>query len=79
MMNTQIDSKHMSAKMWCHHFGKTPEEANKRAARQLLPVPVFRLGSPRSLHGWSLLTCWLPTLDGQRDQATKKWQKLQRA
>ncbi|WP_430980715.1 pyocin activator PrtN family protein [Stenotrophomonas terrae] len=34
--------------MWCHHFGKTPEEANKRAARQLLPVPVFRLGSQKS-------------------------------
>jgi len=31
-----------------HHFGMTPEQAKRTAARQQLPVPAFRLGSQKS-------------------------------
>lgn len=57
-----------------------PEEANKRAARQSLPVPVpvFHLGSQKS--SWLVAADDLAAhIDVQRDQATKQWQKLQRA
>jgi len=55
-----------------------PQEANKRAARQSLPVPVFRRGSHKSpwLVSANVLTAYI---NGQRDEATKQWQKMQRA
>lgn len=31
-----------------HHFGLTEREARRAAARQLLPVPCYRLGSQKS-------------------------------
>jgi len=55
-----------------------PEEANKRAARQSLPIPVFRLGNQKS--PWLVAADVLAAyIDGQRDEATKQWQKLQQA
>jgi len=55
-----------------------PEEANKRAARQSLPVPVFRLGSQKS--PWLVAADVLAAyIDGQRNEAMKQWEKLQRA
>jgi len=55
-----------------------PEDANKRAARQSLPVPVFRLGSQKS--SWLVAADVLAAyIDGQRNEAKKQWEKLQRA
>lgn len=31
-----------------HHFGLSPDEAKRAAARQKLPIPAFRLGSQKS-------------------------------
>ena len=67
---------HISLERCCQHFGMKPEEANKRAARQSLPGPVFRLGSQKS--PWLVAADVLAAyIDGQRNEATKQWQRLQ--
>lgn len=78
LLLAEFGTGHIPLEKCCQHFGMKPEEANKRAARQSLPVPVFRLGSQKS--PWLVAADVLAAyIDGQRDQATKQWQKLQRA
>jgi len=55
-----------------------PEEANKRAALQSLPMPVFRLGSQKS--PWLVAADVLPVYnDEQRADAAKAWGNIRRA
>lgn len=70
--------EHRSLEKRRQHFGMKSEEANLRASRQSLPVPVFRLGSQKSpwLVSADLLAAYI---DGQREEATKQWHKLQKA
>ena len=60
---------------------QTPAAAARdesQPARQALPIPVFRLGSQKS--PWLVAADVLAAyIDGQRDEATKQWLKLQRA
>lgn len=75
---TEFGTGHIPLEKCCQHFRMKPEEANKRAARQSLPVPVFRLGRQKS--PWLVAADLLASyIDGQRDQATKDWQKMKRA
>ncbi|MCG8275362.1 pyocin activator PrtN family protein [Stenotrophomonas sp. NLF4-10] len=78
LLLAEFGTGHIPLEKCCHHFGMKPEEANRRAARQSLPVPVFRLGSQKS--PWLVAADALAGyIDEQRDEATKQWQKLQRA
>ncbi|MEN5207375.1 pyocin activator PrtN family protein [Stenotrophomonas terrae] len=78
LLLAEFGTGHIPLKKCCQHFGMKPEEANKRAARQALPIPVFRLGSQKS--PWLVAADVLAAyIDGQRDEATKQWLKLQRA
>ena len=78
LLLAEFGTGHIPLDRCCHHFGMKPEEASKRAARQALPVPVFRLGSQKS--PWLVAADVLATyIDGQRDEATKQRQKLQLA
>ncbi len=75
LLLAEFGTGHIPLERCCHHFGMKPEEANRRAMRQSLAVPVFRLGSQKSpwLVSVEVLAAYI---DGQRDQATKQWQKL---
>lgn len=78
LLLAEFGTGHIPLDRCCHHFGLKPEEASKRATRQALPVPVFRLGSQKS--PWLVAADVLAAyIDGQRDEATRQWQKLQRA
>ncbi|MGX9721391.1 pyocin activator PrtN family protein [Stenotrophomonas acidaminiphila] len=48
LLLAEFGTGHIPLERCCHHFGMKPKEANRRAARQSLPVPVFRLGSQKS-------------------------------
>lgn len=78
LLLAEFGTGHIPLERCCHHFGMKLEEANKRAARQSLPVPVFRLGSQKS--PWLVAADVLATyIDGQREEAMKQWQKLKQA
>lgn len=78
LLLAEFGTGHIPLEKCCQHFGMKPEEANKRAARQSLPVPVFRLGSQKS--PWLVAADVLAKyIDGQRDEAAKQWHKLQKA
>ena len=78
LLLAEFGTGHIPLEKCCQHFGMKPEEANKRAARQSLPVPVFRLGSQKS--PWLVAADVLATyIDSQRAQAAKQWRKLQHA
>lgn len=78
LLLAEFGTGHIPLEKCCQHFGMKPEEANKRAARQSLPVPVFRLGSQKS--PWLVAADVLANyIDRQRDAATKQWQKLKQA
>lgn len=78
LLLAEFGTGHIPLEKCCHHFGMKPEEACKRATRQALPVPVFRLGSQKSpwLVSADVLAAYI---DNQRNEATKQWQKLQKA
>lgn len=78
LLLAEFGTGHIPLEKCCHHFGMKPEEANRRASRQSLPVPVFRLGSQKSpwLVSADLLAAYI---DGQREEPTKQWHKLQKA
>lgn len=67
----EFGTGHIPLEKCCQHFGMKPQGANTRAARQSLPVPVFRLGSQKS--PWLVATEALATyIDGQRAEATRQ-------
>lgn len=77
LLLAEFGTRHIPLEKCCHHFGMKPEEANRRATRQSPPVPVFRLGSQKSL--WLVAADILAVhIDGQRKEAEMQWQKLQR-
>lgn len=56
-------------------FGLSYEEAAKRANRQALPVPVFRVGSQKS--PWLVDAARLAShLDELKIQAEKDWRRI---
>lgn len=78
LLLAEFGTGHIPLEKCCHHFGMKPEEANRRAARQSLPVPVFRLGSQKS--PWLVAADVLATyIDWQREQAVKQWERMKRA
>ena len=61
-----------------HHFGLSVDEAKKAAARQLLPVPVFRLGSQKS--PWLISAEDLAGyIDTRRKAAEDDWARINAA
>ncbi len=78
LLLAEFGTGHIPLDKCCHHFGMKPEEASKRAARQALPVPVFRLGSQKSpwLVSADVLAAYI---DNQRNEATKLWRKVKKA
>lgn len=60
----------------CHgKFGLSADEAMKRAGRQALPVPAFRLGSQKS--EWLIDAMDLAKLiDSQREKAADDWRRI---
>lgn len=57
-------------------FGISPKEAEKRAGKQLLPVPAFRLGTQKS--PWLVDAAKLAAhLDECKAQAEADWRKMQ--
>jgi len=78
LLLAEFGTGHIPLERCCHHFGMKPEEANRRATRQSLPVPVFRLGSQKS--PWLVAADELASyIDGQRHEATKQWRRLRTA
>ncbi len=78
LLLAEFGTGHIPLEKCCQRIGKKPEEANKRAARQSLPVPVFRLGSQKS--SWLVAADVLASyIDVQRGDADRQWQKLNRA
>lgn len=78
LLLAEFGTGHIPLEKCCQHFGLKPEEANKRAARQSLPVSVFRLGSQKS--PWLVAADLLASyIDMQRSDADRQWQKLNRA
>ena len=66
---------HIPIDKCAHHFGLSPGEAKKAAARQQLPIPAFRLGSQKS--PWLISAEDLAIhIDEQRRQAQDDWRKL---
>jgi hypothetical protein len=60
----------------CKLFGLGPEEAEKRAGKQQLPVPVYRLGSQKS--PWLVDAAKLAEhVDKCKSRAESDWKKLQ--
>jgi hypothetical protein len=58
-----------------HLFGLSSEEAAKRANRQTLPVPAFRVGSQKS--PWLIDAAKLAShLDGLKVQAARDWHRI---
>lgn len=59
------------------YFGLSPEEANRRAKLNRLPVPTFQMASsqksPRLVHVEDLAK----HIDTQRTAARKEWEKSQ--
>lgn len=78
LLLAEFGTGHIPLDKCCHHFGMKIEEANRRALRQSLPVPVFRLGSQKSpwLVSADVLAAYI---DAQREEATKQWEKLKKA
>lgn len=59
----------------CHYFGMKPEEAKRVATRQLLPLPVFRLGSQKS--PWMISTHQLAQyIDAKCAESTLAWKRI---
>jgi hypothetical protein len=59
----------------CELFGLSVEEAAKRAARQALPVPCYRIGSQKS--PWIVDAPALADyLNSQRAKARKEWSAI---
>jgi len=78
LLLAEFGTGHIPLERCCHHFGMKPEEANRRATRQSLPVPVFRLGSQKS--PWLVAADVLATyIDWHREQAATQWEKMKRA
>lgn len=58
-----------------HHFGLSPDEAKRAAARQKLPVPAFRLGSQKS--PWLVSAEALAKyIDTQAQAAQVEWKRV---
>lgn len=58
-----------------HLFGLGSDEAAKRAGRQSLPVPAFRVGTQKS--PWIIDAARLASyLDEQKARAESDWKKL---
>lgn len=61
----------------CALFGLDPPEAARRAGRQALPVPVYRLGSQKS--PWIVDVAALAHyLDTAKARAAAEWQRIHR-
>ncbi|MGR4895403.1 pyocin activator PrtN family protein [Stenotrophomonas sp. LARHCG68] len=74
LLLAEFGTGHIPLEKCCHHFGMKPEEANRRASRQSLPVPVFRLGSQKS--PWLVAVDDLAAfIDSRRREASKNWQR----
>jgi hypothetical protein len=75
LLLAEFGTGHIPLERCCHHFGMKPEEANRRATRQALPVPVFRLGSQKS--PWLVAADVLAAyIDVQRLAAVDSWKKI---
>lgn len=62
----------------CHHFGMSAPEAIRKAARQALPVPAFRLGTQKS--PWLVSADKLAAhIDAKRAEAEREWNKVHAA
>lgn len=62
----------------CHYFGMSKAEANRKAARQALPVPAYRLGSQKS--AWMVSAEKLASyIDTKRAEAESEWKKVHAA
>lgn len=78
LLLAEFGTGHIPLDRCSHYFGMKQEEANRRALRQQLPVPVFRLGSQKS--PWLVAADVLAQyIDKQRDGANEEHQKLQKA
>lgn len=61
-----------------HHFGLSPEEAKRAAARQKLPIPAFRLGTQKS--PWLVSVESLAGhIDSAQSAAQADWDRLNAA
>lgn len=62
----------------CHHFGMAASEATRKAARQALPVPAFRLGTQKS--PWLVSADKLAAhIDAKQAEAADEWKRIHAA
>ena len=71
----EFGTGHIPLVKCAHHFGFSPDEAKKAAAKQLLPVPAFRLGSQKS--PWLISAGDLADyIDARRKSAEDDWARI---
>jgi hypothetical protein len=75
LLLAEFGTGHIPLDACAHHFGLSEAEAKKAAARQLLPIPAFRLGSQKS--PWLISAEDLAVhIDAQRKIAEDNWEKI---
>ena len=71
----EFGTGHIPLVKCAHHFGLSADEAKKSAARQLLPIPAFRLGSQKS--PWLISAEDLSNyIDEKRKVAENDWERI---
>lgn len=75
LLIAEFGTGHIPLEACAYHFGFSPTEAKKAAAKQQLPVPAFRLGSQKS--PWLISAEDLAGyIDDQRQQAAIDWRRI---
>ena len=75
MLMAEYGTGHIPLARCAHLFGLGSDEAAKRAGRQSLPIPAFRVGTQKS--PWMIDAALLATyLDKQKSRAESDWRKI---
>ena len=75
LLFAEYGTGHIPLERCAHVFGLAFHEARRRAARQTLPVPVFRSSSQKS--PWLVDAVALAQfLDAQKEKATLEWVRI---
>lgn len=75
MLLAEFGTGHIPLERCAHIFGLSADEAAKRANRQALPVPAFRLGTQKS--PWLVDASELAAfLDSKKATAASEWRRV---